>query len=264
MKVVAQRLRNNDGFVQRGVGKGLFLNVGNSAATYLLGTCDPSLQDFMQLSLRPGMTFYDVGANVGFYSMIAARLVGTTGNVVSFEPLPENLLALEKNAIGNKFANVKMFPFALGCKNEEATFLVSERPTWGKLDGIGKPPDKYSFNIPVSVRRLDHFVAEYDLPIPNVIKIDVEGAEVNVLEGARRLVAQNRPVVIVELHGTNRQVLSFFEEIGYCTSALDDRVASIAQAHWNALIVGVPSEEREQLAPTLLRCALGWQASVRA
>jgi FkbM family methyltransferase len=260
MREVAGQLRNNDGLIQRGAGKGLFLNVGDSAATYLLGTCDPQLQDFMQQSLFRGMTFYDVGANVGFYSMIAARLVDKTGNVISFEPLPENLRALEGNATANHFPNIKIFPFALGCRNEEAIFLVSERPTWGKLDGIGEPPDQYSTNIRVKVGRLDSLIAQYDLPNPDLVKIDVEGAEVEVLNGARQLLTRNRPIVIVELHGTNRPIHTFFEEIGYFATALDDCVPDITQAHWNTLVVAVPSEKRDQVAPALARCALGWEA----
>ena len=82
--------RNRTGRIGRGVGKGLLFNVGSCNAGYLLGTTEPEVQEVLATLLRPGMAFYDIGANVGFYSILAARLTGPTGLVISFEPLPLN------------------------------------------------------------------------------------------------------------------------------------------------------------------------------
>jgi FkbM family methyltransferase len=248
MRSVAERLRHEDGVVQSGAAAGLRFNVGNSAASYLLGTCDPELQDALTKLLHAGMTFYDVGANVGFYSLIAARVVGATGNVFSFEPLPENVVSLQNNAKRNGFDHLHIFPFALGRSNEEAPFFTSERPTWGRLGSTGRKPDKYVTNIRVLVRRLDDLVSEQHLSLPDLIKIDVEGAELDVLEGARETIESKRPILVVELHGTNEQVGHFLDTVGYHGVPLDDSAPCIKQAYWNALIIGVPNERQQPLA----------------
>src|SRR5580693_7607022 len=83
-------LRNRKGRILNGLGRGLKFNGGNSAVGFILGTHDTDVQFAMSRLLRPGMTCYDVGANVGFTAVLAAKCVGETGRVVCFEPLPEN------------------------------------------------------------------------------------------------------------------------------------------------------------------------------
>lgn len=89
-ELMANRVRNQDGEIQQGVGRGLRFNTGKSIAGYLLGTAEPDMQAALKNLVRPGMSVYDLGANVGFLSMIAAHLVGPEGRVIVFEPLPAN------------------------------------------------------------------------------------------------------------------------------------------------------------------------------
>lgn len=180
----ADRLRNRDGIIQKGVGKGLWFNTGSSNAGYLLGTSEPSVQFAMATLLRPGMTFYDVGANVGFHAMIAARLVGPSGRVVCFEPFPENLSQVKYNAQLNGFSHVNVRPEALGEADCEGAFMISEEPTWGRLDDGQKAPSKFVGRMTVQVRRLDSVVGDPSILPPDVIKMDVEGGETKVLAGA--------------------------------------------------------------------------------
>src|SRR5690242_341237 len=77
--LVANRIRNQDGTIRQGVGKGLRFNPGASSPGFLLGTTESGVQNALAALLKPGMTVLDVGANVGFLSVIAARLVGPTG-----------------------------------------------------------------------------------------------------------------------------------------------------------------------------------------
>jgi FkbM family methyltransferase len=245
----ASLLRNQEAKIGTGIGKGLFINVGSSAAAYVLGTFKPEVQSFLSANVKVGNVFYDVGANVGFFSLLAARLIGPEGKVISFEPLPDNLLNLRENVKRNQFRNVQILPLALGAANEEEVFQVSERPTWGKLKSVGsEPPDKYLSDIKVSVRRLDDLISEGVIQPPDFVKIDVEGAEVDVVEGAKETLALYGPTLIIELHGTGNLLTQLFAKIGYCALPLKAGFDDVAQAHWNATILAFPSQRIEHIA----------------
>jgi FkbM family methyltransferase len=245
----ANFLRNKEGAIGSGVGRGLFINVGNSAAAYVLGTFKPDLQSFLSSTVKEGNVFYDVGANVGFFSLLAARLIGPKGRVISFEPLPDNLVNLHENVKRNQFLNVQVLPLALGATNEEQIFQVSERPTWGKLKSAGPDaPDKYLSDIKVLVRRLDDLVTDGVIEPPDFVKIDVEGAEVEVVEGAKETLIRYRPTLIIELHGTGNLLTPIFARIGYCALPLNERFDNVAEAHWNAMILAFPAERVESIA----------------
>jgi FkbM family methyltransferase len=248
-RVFANLLRNKEAKIGSGVGKGLFINVGGSAAAYVLGTFKPDLQVFLSSTVKEGSVFYDVGANVGFFSLLAARLIGPDGRVISFEPLPDNLLKLHENVKRNRFGNVQILPLALGAANEEQTFQVSERPTWGKLKGVGhETPDKYLADIKVKVRRLDDLLSEGVIQPPDFVKIDVEGAEVEVIEGARETLLHYGPTLMIELHGTGNLLTPIFAEIGYCAVPLNESFDNVSQAHWNAMILAFPSQRIKSIA----------------
>jgi FkbM family methyltransferase len=248
---IAGLIRGRDSYIQTGAGRGLLFNPGRSAASYVLGNHEPETQVLLADLLRPGMTFYDIGANVGFCSIISARMVAPGGQVISFEPLPENVAALRHNAAINHFSHVTVFETALSDRDGEMSFAMSERPTWGKLHSISVPPDRHLNDIKVSVRRLDSLVDEADLPFPQIIKMDVEGAENDVLEGARETLRRGRPVLLIELHGTGAQVLQTLSQLDYCVLALGPW-RHVGEAHWNAMIAGVPSER-----PDLMRVIAG-------
>jgi FkbM family methyltransferase len=236
-----------DATIARGVGEGLRFNAANSAMGFLMGTHDPISQGALKMLLKPGMAFFDIGANVGFFSVIAARLVGPGGQVVAFEPLPANARALAHNARLNGFRNLAVRQEALAASDGEATFLLSAEPTWGKLSGAGKPPDQQDGETTVAVRRLDNVIERDGLPVPNVMKIDVEGAEVDLLAGAERTLRERRPVILMELHGTNRDIAAKLAALNYVAAVLG-APDEVAVAHWNANIIAIPAE-RADLAP---------------
>lgn len=101
-----------------------------------------------------------------------------------------------------------------------------------------------SGEVPVRVRALDVVIAEAELPLPDVIKMDVEGAETRVLKGAAQTLATRRPVMLIELHGTNEPVSRLLEEQNYKTHVLGSS-AQILDVHWNSHVVAVPSERTD-------------------
>src|ERR1700733_12887928 len=94
----ASWLKGQDGVILHGVGKGLKFNAAASHSAFILGNHELEVQELLAAVLRPGMVYYDAGANVGFFAVIVARLVGPSGQIVCFEPLPENARQIEYNA----------------------------------------------------------------------------------------------------------------------------------------------------------------------
>jgi FkbM family methyltransferase len=256
-------LHGKQGVIQRGAGRGLRFQGGKSSVGFLLGTHDAIVQHALTVLLRPGMTVFDVGANVGFTAVLAARLVSETGRVISFEPLPSNARQIEHNAALNGFAHIAVRQEALSSHDGEAKFAISSSPTWGKLAALG-PALQEVGTIRVRVRRLDSVLAE-DLPAPDLLKIDVEGAEADLLAGAARILTDIRPVILMELHGTNREIFEALRLRDYSIRVLGSKT-SILDARWDAQIVAFPAE-RADLAATAERLTAplppAWAGSCR-
>lgn len=242
-----KRLVNRDGIIQQGVGKGLRFNPGHANAGYLLGTSEPEVQTALAALLRPGMTVYDLGANVGFLSVIAARLVGPKGRVICFEPLPSNAQQIEHNARLNGFTHMTVRREALGSADGESSFLVSAEPTIGKLASVSATVARYQSSINVVVRCLDTLIPEAGLSLPDAMKIDIEGAEVDALKGATNIIRQGRPLLLIELHDTNLGVAHQLSEWGYHAVVLG-AAGTVAEALWNAFILAAPQERADLVA----------------
>lgn len=239
----ARRFQNSDSTIQSGAGKGLRFNAGNANAGYVLGTSEPDTQAILQRLIQPGMVVYDIGANVGYLSMIAARLTGPTGKVICFEPLPANAKRLEHNAALNEFGQVLVRNEAMGRTVGSATFLVSDTPTWGKLASVGALSSEVG-RIEVPVQTVDAAVFDQNLPRPDLIKIDVEGAEVDVLAGAARTLREIRPLLLIELHGTNGPVAQSLEEADYQAEVLEG-ATTVREAPWDAKLLAQPRDRKD-------------------
>ncbi|HLY99237.1 MAG TPA: FkbM family methyltransferase [Candidatus Angelobacter sp.] len=233
-------LRNQEGTIQRGVGKGLRFNAGPSNVGFLLGSADRDVQSAMQTVARSGQVVYDIGANVGFFTVIAARLVGPSGRVVSFEPLEANFLLLRHNAQLNGFTHVVANNFALADRDGTAEFLLSKDPTFGGLASSAKEVDNQAGKTEVRVFRLDSVVQRDSLPLPGIMKIDVEGAEAAVLDGAAETIRKARPILIIELHGTNAAISGRLKALGYFP-VVPGGTDGVTEAHWNAQVVAFPA-----------------------
>ncbi len=238
----ANRFRSRDGIIQRGVGKGLRFNTGRTNAGFLLGTSEPGVQEALKSLLSSGMTVFDVGANVGFLSVIAARLVGMEGRVICFEPLPSNVEWIEHNKRLNNFGQLTVKRMALGAMNGNADFIVSSEPTWGKLASIGPSVANKVDKIAVPIQRLDDITADDSLPQPDLIKIDVEGAETDVLLGAVETLRRKRPLLLIELHGTNVAVSEILMSFDYRAVVIGSDT-TLEEASWDAYIIAAPMEQ---------------------
>jgi FkbM family methyltransferase len=158
-----------------------------------LGTYERTKQSALVGLLRPGQTFLDVGANVGFYTLLGSRLVGPEGRVVSLEPLPANLGSLRDHVRMNSASNVEVIAAAAGRAGGRLRFAPAASRSMGRLDESG--------GLEVDVVSLDELVSAGRLPPPHVIKMDIEGGEVAALEGASELLAAHHPTLLLATHG---------------------------------------------------------------
>ncbi|HEY2407162.1 MAG TPA: FkbM family methyltransferase [Polyangiaceae bacterium] len=250
----ASLVKEQDAVIMHGVGEGLKFNAGRSHSAFILGTHETPIQNLIAAALQKGGVYYDVGANVGFFAVLAAHLLGSSGRVVCFEPMPDNVAHIERNARLNGFENrVSVRREALSNENTTATFLTSHEPTWGKLASVGKVPGRPSGDTQVSVARLDDLVEAQRLPVPDFMKIDIEGAEVGMLEGARETLTRSRPMIAMELHGTNEGVLDLLGSLNYDARAVGFTTPIREIAH-EVYIIAAP-RERADLVDLMERCS---------
>jgi len=170
---------------------------------YWLGTYEPELQAALRDLVPAGAVAYDVGANIGYVSLLLARALGEAGKVYAFEALPDNVARLRHNVeINGLAARVMVVPAAVTLAAGPARFLVHASSGMGKAEGsAGRQDETYRSEVTVDGLSLDEFVYADGNPAPQVVKLDIEGGEVMALPGMERLLAEARPVVLMELHG---------------------------------------------------------------
>lgn len=209
--------------VQDGPAEGIWLRLNpRTAGGTIAGTGERRELEVVRKHLRPGMTFYDVGANIGIFSMMAARIVGPSGQVVSFEADPEIADRLREHARRNSFVWVNV--------EQKAAWRTSGTVMFERVDarvspdrGVGHVVDSMNDRVvKLDAIALDDCSQRYRPP--DFIKCDVEGAEGEVFQGARGLLEKQRPSVLCEIHsGNSRQlVLNEFSRFDYVCENCDD------------------------------------------
>jgi FkbM family methyltransferase len=162
-----------------------------------------------------GDVVFDIGAHAGFYTLLAARLAGPTGQVVAFEPDPNNLMQLRRHLHINRLANVTVIAAAVSDKGGSHRFQREKSSLQGRLDPSG--------DIVVATLDLDTLWINGTVPAPRLIKIDVEGEEVAVIRGATKLLVERRPVVMVAAHSATLRAECdrALQSCGYVVECLD-------------------------------------------
>jgi FkbM family methyltransferase len=143
--------------------------------------------------LRPGMVAFDVGANIGYLAMYLRHRIGPSGQLFCFEPEPENYAELESNLRRNHLDNCHAIAAAVGAQEGTVSFAQG-------LNGHVTPDGTPGLSVPVIT--LDRFVEQRRLPRVDFVKIDVEGFEVDVLNGMKALLSRpDKPLLYIEVHG---------------------------------------------------------------
>ena len=196
--------------VVSGLNKGLAWIVRSSVKGCWLGVYEAEKQAVIHRLVRLGMTVFDVGANAGFFTLAFSRLVGPNGRVWAFEPLAGKVDALLKHVHMNALLNVHVVQSALADRSGVVGFDVCED---GSMGSIGSGGSRYH----VPILSIDELVDAGIVPIPALIKMDVEGAEFSVLKGAEKLVKRDRPVLVIACHSEaqRRRCLEFLRSNEY-------------------------------------------------
>jgi FkbM family methyltransferase len=184
--------------------------VGAGVHEVWIGTYERAKVSRVQASLKPGDVFYDVGAHAGIYSLAAARAVGERGTIVAIEPNPINGAHFARHMELNQIKSVRLLAAAASDTVGSATFSHGPNSYEGRLQPQGQ--------LAVETIRLDDIQ-----PAPSVMKIDVEGHEVNVLRGAEHILDRNRPTVFVATHDpqSRAQCIQILEAHDYQVRWLD-------------------------------------------
>lgn len=165
-----------------------------SGRTYAAGLYEPAVTKAILELVRPGMTVVDVGANVGYYTLLASRLVGPGGRVYSFEPVLSIFEVLLSNLRDNDCDNVTAERKAISDRSGDGRFLVDRYGTEGRLVAKGG-------HIVVECTTLDEYFGALGWPAVDVVKMDIEGGEPAALSGMRELVQRSpRLRIILELN----------------------------------------------------------------
>ena len=212
------------------------------------------LARFLLQTLRPGDTFCDVGAHFGYFSLLASQLVGETGRVVAFEASGSTFGILEKNL--RPCANAT--PLHRAASNEDKTLFFNEFPAlFSEYNSLVLPEGQHAAwmknNPPkrseVAGLRLDGFFAAGGTQ-PEIIKIDVEGAELQVMQGMADFLAKKSPTIVMEYllgssqNEAHRQAVAFAQALGYQVFRIknDGKTESCSDVELEMATVGLDSD----------------------
>jgi FkbM family methyltransferase len=221
----------------------LFLGNHLSLCLYVLGSFEPNEFVLLRTVLRPGMVVLDGGANEGLFSLYAARLVHPSGTVIAVEPSARELARLQANAELNHVDGVKLLKLALGSHVGEASLAVAES-RYGGMNAIGDQISSVSPRVRthsrenVRMETIDVLVDRLELSRLDFIKLDVEGSEVDALEGARASIIRFRPTILLEAETerlasqarSKRDLVELLADLGYELWVFDAESAQLRRA----------------------------------
>lgn len=193
--------------------RGMKWIVGSGVHGYWLGSYEYDKQKAFLEAIKPDQVVFDIGANVGFYTLLAAKAVGPQGRVVAFEPLPKNLHYLRQHVLLNRLDNVVIIePIAVADQPGRARFSLSRHAAMNRLTEEGE--------LEVIVSTLDTEATKLGL-VPNVLKVDVEGAELKLLQGAAKTL-MHHPTILLATHGDALRLgcIEYLESLNYSTHPL--------------------------------------------
>jgi FkbM family methyltransferase len=203
------------------------------------GNLESAVQEAMVRHLGDGGVFYDIGANLGFFTLLGAHLAGLqNGHVYAFEAAPDNAAAIRSNAELNGISNVTVIAKAVAASSGRGRLQVVDDQSWSKLENYGEHPYTEQV-IDVELVAIDDLIAAGELRPPTLVKIDVEGAELAVLEGMSSTIDAYRPAIICELHDTHAEFVVAMRAHGYRLINLEGTIP-VAQEGASAHALALP------------------------
>ncbi len=193
------------------------------------------------------MTVLDIGANIGYYTLLEAARVGPAGKVLAVEPVPANMEILRHNVISNGYTNVSFFNYAVGHEEKEGTFYLARESNWGSMMpvvwGTGD-------TISVQVISIDVLVAMERLRSLDLIRMDIEGYETVAVRGMECTLAEHGPDLLVELHPNiigGKPIVELLRQLGALSYGVRAVVDRSRDAPWRARGVHVERPALQEL-----------------
>lgn len=213
-------------------------------SSLLYGTFEQAELSFVTRYLQPGELAMDIGANVGIFSVVMGKAVGPSGRVFAFEPVPSNCSRLGGNLEKNGLDNVEVFPIALGAAPGELMLRMAKDAAYHSLGEVERG-FRDNAEMLVQVRDLDGVWEDLERPTITLVKMDVEGAEVDVLAGSKHFLTACRPLLLIEANTVEylNALKGKLEPLGYRHHHPDSFVVH------NHIFYCVESEERLAALP---------------
>jgi FkbM family methyltransferase len=191
--------------------------VGSGNHGYWLGSYEMGKCILFAKTVPAGGVVFDLGANVGYYTLLSSFRSGPRGRVYAFEPLPRNIQFLKRHLALNRIENTVLLEAAVTDHGGTIRFEEDLSTSRGRIGGQG--------TLEVRAVALDEWVDREGIPLPDLLKIDIEGAEYRALQGAGRILAGRHPPIFLSTHSgrVHRDCLELLESYGYRATALDDR-----------------------------------------
>jgi FkbM family methyltransferase len=191
--------------------------VGSGNHGYWLGSYELGKRALFVKMVPTGGVVYDLGANVGYYTLLSCVLAGPTGRVYAFEPLPRNLYYLKRHLALNRIENAIVIKAAVADRGGTVRFEEDASTSKGRIGAEG--------TLEVRSVGLDELSARERMPRPDLLKIDIEGGEFLALQGARRILAESHPAIFLSTHSgkVHKECLAFLESLGYRIVPIDRR-----------------------------------------
>lgn len=213
--------------IRKGFGKGIIWTHAISDLRYLTGDYEPEIAAYISQKVAAGFSFIDIGANAGYYSMLAASKANDASQVIlAIEPMEQNIVQIKNHIALNKLTQINVLPFAVSDSDRELEFSATTNlaaNTYNSESAFFQNAPK----IKVQSKSLDSICSDYSFQ-NLLVKIDVEGAEADVLRGASNVLATVKPEIILATHechvkGVEETCLSILRAAGYVCSVIDDQ-----------------------------------------
>ncbi len=198
---------------------------------YFFGLYDPVHINFIKTQLKPGDYFFDVGANVGCFSLAASLCVGDSGKVYAFEPIKKVYIRLNENIELNRIKNISTIPMAVYEKNTMLRIFLANQENLG-MSSIYEHDAMSGEVFEIEAISLDGFMSSNDIKKADFVKIDIEGAELQALRGMVNTIRRHQPVFMVEIsenvlkkESDRNQIFTFFDGFNYSAFIVSDEGA---------------------------------------
>ena len=213
--------KNNDVKIMTGPLKGYRWNVRSNTNGFFTGRYEAEFVELLMSKLKSTDVFYDIGANAGYFSVIASTVIKEQNSIVAFEPVPYLHEIIKHHAKVNRVNNISVYPYAVSDKSGTVEFSNMDKTGGNTYISESSIFKKSEDSVIVKSTSLDDFLENNkNYKIPTILKIDAEGAEFDVLNGAKKTLTDHKPLLFLSTHdihlpGVKDKCLNFLKDIGY-------------------------------------------------